>query len=101
MISRLNPSQWFVALSRDAAVCQGLVFSYGVESVQLVEDPNNWRDFARTWLKGHQIPGHVALLVAGPSRLNPEDNYRLEFLHVGDHDFTPEFGATLGTRRFV
>ena len=83
MISRLNPSQWIVALSRDPAVCQGLVFSYGVEPVQLVEDPNNWRDFARTWLQGHQIPGHVALLVAGPSTLNPEDNYRLEFLHLG------------------
>jgi pyruvate kinase len=83
MISRLNPSQWIVALSRDPAVCQGLVFSYGVEPVQLVEDPNNWRDFTRTWLQGHQIPGQVALLVAGPSRRNPEDNYRLEFLRVG------------------
>jgi len=89
MISRLNPSQWIVALSSDPAVCQGLVFSYGVEPVQLVEDPNNWRDFARTWLEGHQIPGRVALLVAGPSALNPEDNYRLEFLHVGGFTTAP------------
>jgi pyruvate kinase len=89
MISRLNPSQWIVALSRDPTVCQGLVFSYGVEPVQLVEDANNWREFARTWLQGHQIPGHVALLVAGPSTLNPEDNYRLEFLHVGGVTTSP------------
>src|SRR5215472_5975129 len=89
MISRLNPSQWIVALSRDAAVCQGLVFSYGVEPVQLVDDPNNWRDFARTWLQAHQIPGHAALLVAGPSTLNPEDNYRLEFLRVGGVTTSP------------
>ncbi len=89
MISRLNPSQWIVALSRDPAVCQGLVFSYGVEPVQLLEDPNNWRDFTRTWLQGHQIPGQVALLVAGPSRRNPEDNYRLEFLRVGEVTSSP------------
>jgi len=89
MISRLSPSQWIVALSRDPAVCQGLVFSYGVEPVQLVEDPNNWSDFARTWLQGHQIPGQVALLVGGPSRRNPEDNYRLEFLRIGGSTTSP------------
>ena len=89
MISRLNPSQWIVALSGDPAVCQRLVFSYGVEPVLLAEDPKNWRDFARTWLEGHQVPGNVALLVAGPSMLHPEDNYRLEFLHVGDTTTSP------------
>ena len=47
MISRFNPAVWIVALSRDAAVCQGLAFSYGVHPVQLAEDPENWRDFAR------------------------------------------------------
>ena len=87
MISRLHPSQWIVALSRDSDVCQGLVFSFGVEPVHLLEDPKNWRDFARAWLEAHQIPGHVALLVAGPSRQNPEANYRLEFLRFGE--FTP------------
>jgi pyruvate kinase len=84
MISRLSPPQWIVAPSRDSVVCQGLVFSYGVEAIQLSEDPNNWRDFARTWLQGHQIAGRFALLVAGASTLSPEDNYRLEFLDVGE-----------------
>jgi pyruvate kinase len=83
MISRLNPPQWIVALSRDPSVCQGLAFSYGVEALRLVENPENWRDFARTWLHEHQIPGHAALLVAGPSKRNPEANYRLEFLNFG------------------
>ena len=91
MISRLNPSQWIVALSRDAAVCQGLAFSYGVEPVQLLEDPKNWREFARTWLREHRVPCPVALLVAGPSTRNPEANYRLEFLRVGE--VTPEMSA--------
>ena len=56
MISRFNPAVWIVALSRDAAVCQGLAFSYGVHPIQLAEDPENWRDFARDWLREHRCP---------------------------------------------
>ena len=84
MISRFNPAVWIVALSRDAGVCQGLAFSYGVHAVQLAEDPENWRDFARHWLREHQVPGAVAMLVAGPSTRNPDANHRLEFLRVGE-----------------
>jgi pyruvate kinase len=92
MISRLLRSLWIVALGRDPAVCQELVFSYGVVPVQIVEDPENWRDFAKTWLQEHQIPGPIALLVAGPSTRNPDANYRLEFLKVGE--FTTPFGSS-------
>lgn len=84
MISRLNRPLWIVALSRDPAICQQLAFSYGVEPVQMVDDPNNWRDFAKSWLQEHEIPGAIALLVAGPSRRNLDANYRLEFLKFGD-----------------
>jgi pyruvate kinase len=84
MISRFNPPLWIVALSRDADVCQGLAFSYGVHPVQLAEDPERWRDFARGWLREHQVPGDIAMLVAGPSERHPEANHRLEFLRVGD-----------------
>ena len=83
MISRFNPAVWIVALSRDAAVCQGLAFSYGVHADQLAEDPENWRDFARNWLCEHQVPGAVAMLVAGPSTRNPDANHRIEFMRVG------------------
>jgi pyruvate kinase len=79
-ISRLNPAVWIVAVSQDAAVCQGLVFSYGVHPVQLVDEPENWRDFGRDWLRGHEVKGDIAMLVAGPSPRNPEANHRLEFL---------------------
>ena len=84
MISRFNPAVWIVSLSREPAVCQGLAFSYGVHPVQVVEEPENWRDFARTWLREHQLPGAVAMLVAGPSTRNPDANHRIEFLRVGD-----------------
>src|SRR6516165_7472639 len=99
MISRLNPSLWIVALSRDPAVCQGLSFSYGVEPVQLVEDPNNWRDFAQSWLRGHEIPGAIALLVAGPSTRNPDANYRLEFLKLGEFTTSPNSPAQPSANR--
>jgi pyruvate kinase len=89
MISRLNPSQWIVALSRDPAVCQELAFSGGVEPVELIEEPKNWRDFAQTWLQKHQAPAPVALLVAGPSKRNPKANYRLEFLQIGEFTVSP------------
>ena len=56
MISRFNPAVWIVALSRDPAVCQGLAFSYGVHPVQLAEDPDNWRDFARSGSANSRCP---------------------------------------------
>ena len=100
MISRLNPSQWIVAPSRDPAVCQGLAFSYGVEPVQMLEDPKNWRDFVQARLQEDQIPGQVALLVAGPSTRSPEGNYRLEFLNF--EEFTPSSSAreTSGAKEY-
>ena len=84
MISRFNPPVWIVGVSRSAGVCQELVFSSGVHAVQLSEDPDNWRDFARQWLGEHQVPGAVAMLVAGPSTRNPDANHRIEFLRVGE-----------------
>jgi pyruvate kinase len=85
MIARFNPPIWLVGLSRDPAVCQGLAFSYGVHPVDLPEDPDNWREFARHWVREHALPGRVAMLVAGPSLRNPDANHRLEFLRVGDN----------------
>jgi pyruvate kinase len=82
MISRFSPAVWIVALSRDTGVCQGLAFSYGVYPVQLQEDPENWSDFAREWLEENEVPGSVAVLVAGPSPRNPDANHRIEFLRV-------------------
>jgi pyruvate kinase len=84
MISRFKPRVWVAALSRDPAVCQGLAFSYGVHSVQLADEPDNWRNFARGWLRTQQVPGSVAMLVAGPSMRNPDANHRIEFMRVGE-----------------
>jgi pyruvate kinase len=82
MISRFKPKVWIVALSRDPAVCQGLAFSYGVLPTHQDDDPDSWCGFARDWLRAHDLPGNVAMLVAGPSKRNPDANHRLEFLRV-------------------
>jgi pyruvate kinase len=82
MISRFHRGVWIVALCRDPAVCQSLSFSYGVHGIHLAEEPENWRDFAREWLRDKQLPGKVAMLVAGPSPLKPDANHRLEFFRI-------------------
>ena len=84
MISRFKPAVWIVALSRDAAVCQALAFSCGVHAIRLTDDPEDWSGFARQWVREHQVPGNIAMLVAGPSTRNPAANYRLEFLRLGE-----------------
>ncbi len=84
MVSRFKPSGWIAALGEDPVVCQGLVFSYGVHPIQSSDEPDDWRAFARRWLREHGQPGHIALLVAGPSPHNPSANHRVEFLLVGD-----------------
>jgi pyruvate kinase len=81
MIARFTPPVWIVALSKDAAVCQALAFSYGVHPVLLSEEPENWCDFAARWVRDYHLPGIGAMLVAGPSTRNPDANYRIEFLH--------------------
>jgi pyruvate kinase len=83
MISRFNPPVWIVAMSHDENICQGLAFSYGVHPVLIKDVPVSWPEFSRQWIKEHQLPGTVAMLVAGPSLHNPDADYRLEFIRLG------------------
>jgi hypothetical protein len=63
--------------------------AYGVQPIELAEDPENWRDHARIWLREHEAPGSIAMLVAGPSPRNPDANHRIEFLRVGERTEKP------------
>ncbi|MEI7911655.1 MAG: pyruvate kinase [Verrucomicrobiota bacterium] len=83
MISRFKPHAWIIAVSRDHANCQGLAFSYGVCPVERGEAPVDWHQFAETWVASHELPGTLAMLVAGPSIHNPAANDRIEFMSVG------------------
>src|SRR5262249_34445055 len=48
-ISRFKPPVWIIAPSSDPAVCQNLAFSYGVHSVLLAEEPDDWREWIDQW----------------------------------------------------
>jgi pyruvate kinase len=82
MISRFSPAVWIVPLSHDPAVCQGLVFSCGIHSIQFDGDPDNWRSFARDRLREHAVPGPVAMLAVGPSSRNADAHHRREFFRI-------------------
>jgi pyruvate kinase len=86
MISRFKPPAWIVAISPDTAVCQGLLFSYGVYPIPLADGPESWSDFARKWLGENLVSGAIAILVTGPSAHHPDANHRLEFIRVGNRD---------------
>lgn len=80
MISRFKSRVWIVAISRDMAVCKGLAFSYGVAAIHADRIPEDWRGFAGDWFHDNDMPPRLVILVAGPSRQNPQANHRVEFL---------------------
>ena len=82
MIARFKPPVWTVAVSADAAVCQGLAFSYGVYAVDIAIEPADWRAFAAGWARNHGLDARSAMLVAGPSATHPDANYRIEFMRL-------------------
>ncbi|MFN8628105.1 MAG: pyruvate kinase [Candidatus Binatia bacterium] len=84
MISRFKPAIWIAAPCADPVACQGLAFSYGVHPIDCPEEPDDWRAFAARWLHEHDLPGHNAILVAGPSTRSPDASHRIEFLRVRD-----------------
>ena len=94
MISRFKPSAWIASVSRDPAVCQALVFSYGVCPIHVTQEPENWRDFAARWLREQRLPGAIAMLAAGPSDRYPDANHRIEFMPVGERPAGPAPGRS-------
>jgi pyruvate kinase len=82
MLSRFKPTVWTIALSSDAAVCQGLAFSYGVYPLTLAREPEDWRGFAAAFARDHGLAATTAMLVAGPSSTHPDANHRIEFMRI-------------------
>jgi pyruvate kinase len=91
-VTRSRLPVWVVAAGLNPAALQGLCFCAGLHPHDLVVEPPCWREFARQWLVDFEIEPQHALLVAGPSSMNPGSSQRLEFF-----DFTgdphPVFGG--------
>ncbi|MBV8585234.1 MAG: pyruvate kinase, partial [Verrucomicrobia bacterium] len=71
---------WVVAAGPNPSVMQGLAFSYGVHPVDLAEEPDQLREYAKRLLSELELPCKQVLLVAGSSPRNPEANQRLELM---------------------
>ena len=84
IISHCKPPVWVIAPSSDPAVCQGLAFSYGVHPVNLAEEPADWREFARSWLREQGATADRVMLVAGPSPRNPNASHRIELMQLNN-----------------
>ena len=82
VISRSKPAVWIVAPSPNSVVCQGLAFSYGVHPIDLADEPSDWREWVRSWLREHGVSGERVILVAGPSARNPNANHRIELMQL-------------------
>jgi pyruvate kinase len=88
-ISRFRPKPWIVAVSPSEAACQRLLFSWGVWPVRVTERPDDWRAFARAWLREHGIDGTLAVVTEGPSPKHPEANERIEILDLQRDEASP------------
>jgi pyruvate kinase len=81
-ISRFKPPVWIIAPCSDHAACQNLAFSYGVHSVDLTEEPDDWGQWIERWLRENGIRAQRIMLVAGPSPRNPKANHRIELMRL-------------------
>src|SRR4029434_9916230 len=81
-ISRFKPPVWIIAPSSDSAAYQNLAFSYGVYSINLAEEPEDWREWIARWLRENGMTAEQVMLVAGHSARNPRANYRIELMRL-------------------
>ena len=81
-ISRFRLPVWITAVSSQQKTCQDLAFSYGVCPVCEPEHPENWRKWAKDWLKSLSIEGNLVVLTEGPSKKRPDRNNRMEIIDL-------------------
>jgi pyruvate kinase len=81
-ITRFRLPVWITAFSRYEKTCQDLMFSYGVLPVCEAEHPDDWKQWARTWLQTIGEVGNLVVLTEGPSKKHPYRNNRMEILDL-------------------
>jgi pyruvate kinase len=81
-ISRFRLPVWITAVSSLPKTCQDLIFSYGVLPHCEAEHPDNWKSWARTWLRECSLKKRFVVLTEGPSRKHPGRNNRMEIIDL-------------------
>jgi pyruvate kinase len=79
-ITRSRLPVWIAAATADLAVSRSLQFSYGVIPMIETDDRQDWSAFIRRWAHDHGLPGRTAILVQGPSKLNPTANHQIQLV---------------------
>jgi pyruvate kinase len=57
-----------------------------VYSIDLAEEPDDWREWIARWVRENGITAERVMLVAGPSPRNPRANYRIELMRLDAHE---------------
>jgi pyruvate kinase len=81
-ITRFRLPVWLTAVTPHEQTCRHLQFSFGVYPILEKDPPEDWRRYARDWLRSNGISGDLVLLIEGPSSRNPMSNHRLEIIEM-------------------
>jgi pyruvate kinase len=81
-VARWRSPAWILAVGTDPAAMQTLAFSHGVHPIDIESEPENWNAFAAEKIAYLGIRAQTVLLVAGPSRHNPNANHRIELIEL-------------------
>ena len=81
-VTRSRLPVWIAAISSQETTCQQLQFSYGIYPVHEPDYPENWKQYARDWLRSHGVEGNLVLMTERPSIKHPEVNTRIELLDL-------------------
>jgi len=81
-ITRFKLPVWITAVSSQEKTCRDLMFSYGVYAEHEPDHPENWKSWAKNWLKAQGVAGNLVVLTEGPSTRHPERNNRMEIIDL-------------------
>lgn len=81
-VSSNRPSVWILAAGAYPEVLQKLIFSSGVFPIDLAQEPENWNAYAAELSRELGLNCQRIMLLAGPSRIRPNTNQRLELIEL-------------------
>jgi pyruvate kinase len=81
-ITRFKLPVWITAVSSQKKTIQDLMFSYGVWPVHEPDHPEDWKSWAKNWLRSHGTKEDLVVLTEGPSTRHPDRNNRMEIIDL-------------------
>lgn len=81
-IARYRLPVWILGVSSQDETCQRLQFTYGVQAVHEPDHPEDWKGYAKAWMKDHGVEGNLVILTEGPSSKHPDANNRMELIDL-------------------